>query len=64
MLTDQFLINSNHGHIDGKRYKAVFATETKFFTASTLKDAKKIACEYGIRLMGGERVLLVEGILD
>ena len=64
MLTDQFLINSNHGHIAGKRYKAVFATETKFFTAPTLKDAKKIAREYGIRLMGGERVLLVERILD
>ena len=60
MLTDQFLINSKHGHIKGKRFKAVYANDTHFFTADNLKDAKKIAIEYGIRLMDGQRVLLVE----
>jgi len=62
MLTDQFLINSNHGHIEGKRFRAVYEKEFKFFTAKNITEARKIAREYGNRLMGGQRVLVVEAI--
>jgi hypothetical protein len=64
MMTDQFLINSEKGHLAGKRYQAVYKSEFHFFTASSLKEAKTIAREYGSRMMNGAKPLLVEDITD
>jgi hypothetical protein len=60
MLSDQFLIDAEHGAGDGKRYRATYSDEVVFFTARNKQEAVRIAREWGFRFKNAQRVLSLE----
>ena len=59
MLTDKEIIDNEH---KGGGWEAYYPNSIHFFDASSKKEAKRIATEYGIRFGAGRLLLIQETV--
>ena len=59
MLTDKQILDSEH---EGGGWEAYYKHSIHFFAASTKKEAKRFAVEYGIRFGAGRLLFIQETV--